>query len=217
MQRKAKAFHVKHADGYSSHISLSADKQTKLSEYVAKLYRWRSVTNLMSDKSFAEFWDRHAQDSFNLLLAFPEKRVWLDIGSGAGLPGIVIGLALLDVVGAQVHCIESDGRKCAFLRDVVHTLRLPVKIHQTRMEAVRREEVGDVEIVTARAFSTVATILTLAQPFLDTGALAILPRGRTGFAEVERIDKARYTITVSPNSKPSDGVMITVKNRDKNL
>jgi len=197
--------------------TLSPVKQQKLKQYVAHLDRWRSVTNLISEQSFAEIWDRHIEDVLWLQQNCLEKRLWLDIGSGAGLPGVVLGVVLSDVEGARIHCVESDGRKCAFLRSIVERLALPVKVHQARMEALDRSDFGAIEVVTARAFSSIPGILSLAQPFLASGAMLVLPRGKTGLAEVERIDQTRYSVKTTTNPEPGRGVIIFIKNRDREL
>ena len=76
--------------------------------FVALLDRWRRKTNLISNSTFASVWTRHIADSAQLLALAPHARRWVDMGSGAGFPGLVIAIQLADVPGAIVHCIESD-------------------------------------------------------------------------------------------------------------
>jgi 16S rRNA (guanine527-N7)-methyltransferase len=190
---------------------------SKLREYVQLLDRWKNVTNLVSYGSVDQVWKRHIEDSLRLQRYCPSARVWLDVGSGAGFPGLVIGVILSGVEGAKVHCVESDGRKCAFLRTAVQHLQIPVKVHHTRIESFSPSLAGDVEVVTARAFSSLESILNLTQPFLDRGAVAALPRGKSARKEVEALDLSRYTVSVMSNPHHSDGVILHIQNRDREL
>ena len=85
--------------------------------------RWRKTTNLIAESTFQSVWTRHIADSAQLLALAPDARRWVDMGSGAGFPGLVIAIQLAGVPGAVVHCIESDRRKCAFLREAVRAHR----------------------------------------------------------------------------------------------
>ena len=82
-----------------------------------------SKTNLIAESTFPSVWTRHIADSAQLLALAPGASRWVDMGSGAGFPGLVIAIQLADVPGAVVHCIESDQRKCAFLREAVRAHR----------------------------------------------------------------------------------------------
>ena len=98
--------------------------------------RWRKTTNLIAESTFASVWTRHIADSAQLLALAPGARRWVDMGSGAGFPGLVIAIQLADVPGAVVHCIESDQRKCAFLREAVRATGAAATIHPKRVEAI---------------------------------------------------------------------------------
>jgi 16S rRNA (guanine527-N7)-methyltransferase len=101
------------------------------------------------------------------------------MGSGAGFPGLVIAIQLADVPGAIVHCIESDGRKCAFLREAARATGAAAAIHPVRVEAIEPESLGTVDAVTARAFAPLPLTLKLARPWIERGAIAVFPRGES--------------------------------------
>ena len=193
--------------------TLSEQSVTRLRAYVELLDRWRKITNLISDRSFDEVWSRHIEDSLLLSKACPSARRWLDIGSGAGFPSIVLGVMLADHQGARIHCVESDGRKCAFLRTVATELRIPVKVHHARAESITAKDTGPIDALTARAFSTIDHILALGEDYLSQGAVAVLPRGKSSFHEVETLDAKRYAIDV--NSGPGGGAILTIRERGK--
>ena len=98
--------------------------------YVDLLARWRKTTNLISESTFASVWTRHIADSAQLLALAPGAIRWVDMGSGAGFPGLVIAIQLAGVPGAVVHCIESDQRKCAFLREAARATGAAATIHR---------------------------------------------------------------------------------------
>jgi len=185
----------------------------RLQNYVALLDKWRRITNLISDRSFDEVWSRHIEDSILVANACPTARRWLDIGSGAGFPGVVLGAILADQQDAKVHCVESDSRKCAFLRTVADELCIPIKVHNVRAEAITLTETGPIDALTARAFSTIDHILALGEDYLAKGAAAVLPRGKTYTREVETLDAKRYAIIVNPG--PGGGVILTIRERVK--
>lgn len=211
-------FHVKHeARALRISETLSEDVVCKLKKYVRLLARWNNVTNLTAADSFDRLWDRHIEDSIYIQKSCPTARLWLDVGSGAGFPAIVIASILSEADGARVHCVESDGRKCAFLRVVADRLKIPVKVHQARIETLSPDAAPRVEVVTARAFSSLRQTLTATKRYLDQGAIAILPRGRSALSEVVDLDSSGYTITIKPNPNHSDGVILHVENRDREL
>jgi 16S rRNA (guanine527-N7)-methyltransferase len=193
--------------------TLPARSVERLRAYVALLDKWRRITNLISDRSFNEVWSRHVEDSVLLWRACPLARTWLDIGSGAGFPGIVIAVILADHLDARIHCVESDSRKCAFLRTVATELRIPVKVHNLRAESITLGKTGPIDVLTARAFSTIDHILTLGENYLSQGSLAVLPRGKTSLHEVETLDANRYAISVS--SGLGGGAILTIRERVK--
>lgn len=196
---------------------LSESALHKLKEYVGLLERWKSVTNLTASESFDQIWNRHIEDSILLQRSRPDARVWLDVGSGAGFPGIVIGVILSEIDGGRVHCVESDGRKCAFLRAVALRLQIPVKVHQARIETLPADVAPNVEIVTARAFSSLQHILSVTKRYLDQGAIAVLPRGKSALKEVEALDTSGYIVKLTSNPNHGDGVILHIQNRDREL
>ena len=160
-------------------VSVSRETEERLDAFVALLDRWRHKTNLISNSTFASVWTRHIADSAQLIALAPEAKRWVDMGSGAGFPGLVIAIALADVPGATVHCIESDQRKCAFLREAARLTGAAAVIHPERVEAIAPESLGPVDAVTARAFAPLPLTLKLARPWIERGAVAVFPRGES--------------------------------------
>src|SRR5512146_1203098 len=132
-------------------VPVSRETEERLAVLVDLLDRWRRKTNLIADSTFASVWTRHIADSAQLLPLAPEARRWLDMGSGAGFPGLVIAIQLASVEGAIVHCVESNQRKCAFLSEAARLTGAASAIHPARVEAIEPERLGPVDAVTARA------------------------------------------------------------------
>ena len=102
---------------------VSRETTARLDRFVETLLDWQQRMNLIAPSTIPILWTRHVADSLQLLALAPTARVWADLGSGAGFPGLVIACALADTDGAQVHLIESNGKKAAFLREAVRAHR----------------------------------------------------------------------------------------------
>jgi len=187
------------------------DSLRKFHVFVDLISRWRNITNLMSEEGFQNVWERHILDSVYLQHLFPSYRNWLDLGTGAGFPGIVLGILLADDKYTQIHCVESDSRKCAFLRSVVQELHLPVKVHNIRANELSNIGIVNVEVVTARAFSSIESILQLSEDYMLSGAVLILPLGRTSMQAVEAVDLNRYKLTVDANPLAQGGMFVHIR------
>jgi 16S rRNA (guanine527-N7)-methyltransferase len=171
-------------------VPVSRETEDRLAIFVGLLDRWRQKTNLISNSTFATVWTRHIADSAQLSALAPDAKRWVDMGSGAGFPGLVIAIQLADVPGAVVHCIESDGRKCAFLREAVRATGAAAAIHPQRVEAIEPESLGTVDAVTARAFAPLPLTLELARPWMARGAIAVFPRGESAKDQIAALPEA---------------------------
>lgn len=145
--------------------AVSRETLERLQCYADLLIKWNKSINLVSRVSLDDLWRRHFLDSAQLVANFrpnPEVHapILVDLGSGAGFPGMV--LALLGV--KNVHLIESDQRKCVFLKEVARATQCDVTIHNARIEAVKA---FPADIVTARAFAPLPQLLSYAWPFLS--------------------------------------------------
>jgi 16S rRNA (guanine527-N7)-methyltransferase len=181
-------------------VPVSRETEARLAIFVDLLDRWRRKTNLIADSTFPSVWTRHIADCAQLLALAPNARRWVDMGSGAGFPGLVIAIQLADVPGAAVYCIESDSRKAAFLREAARTAGAAATIHPVRVEDVAPESLGPVDAVTARAFAPLPLTLKLARPWMERGAVAVFPRGESARDQIAALPEARgYAIETLPS------------------
>jgi 16S rRNA (guanine527-N7)-methyltransferase len=165
-------------------VPVSRETEQKLATFVELLARWRRVTNLIGEASFATVWTRHLADSAQLLALAPRAKHWVDLGSGAGFPGMVLAIQLADQPGATVHLVESDQRKCAFLREVARATGAAAQIHAVRIEAIAPEALMPVDAVTARALAPLPQLLDFAKVWIAHGAVGIFPRGKSTDAQL---------------------------------
>ena len=199
---------------FHSLISVSRETEERLSTFVQLLKRWQAVTNLVSKQTLKDVWTRHIADSAQLLDLSPQATRWVDIGSGAGFPGIVMAIRLIGIEDAMVHCIESDRRKCAFLREAVRATGAPAHIHAQRAETVRLIDTPGIQAVTARAFAPLASTIRLATPWLARGAAGFFPRGRSARKELESLGAIQdYSIQLFPSVVDRDSTIIAMRRK----
>jgi 16S rRNA (guanine527-N7)-methyltransferase len=150
---------------------VSRETLDRLDQVIATLDVWRQKSNLIGPKEWPQIWTRHVGDSWQLLDHIPEAARVVDLGSGAGFPGLMIAAAR---PSGQVTMVESVGKKCAFLRAAIEAAGLPASVHQGRVEAA---PAISAEFVTARAFAPMPELLDYAAPWLRKGAVGVFPKG----------------------------------------
>ncbi|MET0430463.1 MAG: 16S rRNA (guanine(527)-N(7))-methyltransferase RsmG [Microvirga sp.] len=178
---------------------VSRETSDRLACLVSELQRWQAVKNLVGRGTLDQAWSRHIDDSLQLFAYRGDARTWLDLGSGAGFPGLVVAIAGRDT-GLAVTLVESNARKCAFLRHVARLTETPVTIHDDRLEAVIPTLVGSTDIVSARALASLTQLLAWTAPLLETGTLGLFPKGRGLQSE---LTEARKTWTFAADILPS--------------
>jgi 16S rRNA (guanine527-N7)-methyltransferase len=164
--------------GFFEATGATATREADIEAFRSRLAAANETMNLVGASTLGEFWRRHFVDSAQLLWFAPDARVWADLGSGAGLPGLVLAILLKGRSGALVHLVESMGKRCRFLTEVVEALDLPAVVHHARAETLALS----VERVTARACAPLERLLAYAEPFFARGAEGLFLKG----AEVER-------------------------------
>jgi 16S rRNA (guanine527-N7)-methyltransferase len=184
----------------------------RLDLFVALLLDWQSRLNLIASSTRESVWTRHVADSLQLLAQAPEARVWVDLGSGGGFPGFVIACALADEMTAQVHLVESNGKKAAFLREAVRITNAPAEIHAVRIEDFVNKYRESPQIVTARALAPLEQLLTSAYPLLKRGALGLFPKGQNVDAELTAAAKCwKIQATLAPSVTEDKARIVVVR------
>jgi 16S rRNA (guanine527-N7)-methyltransferase len=169
---------------------VSRETAQRLDRLVELLLDWQQRTNLVANSTLATVWSRHVADSLQLVDLAPGARRWVDLGSGAGFPGLVIACAVAGQAETEVHLVESNGKKAAFLRDAVRHSGAAAIVHAVRIEDFVKNFKGPADVVTARALAPLDELLPLAAPLLKTGVKGLFPKGQD--VEVELTKAAKY-------------------------
>ena len=164
----------------------------RLDRYVALLLEWQAKTNLVAPSTLPHLWTRHIADSLQLLDLAPSAKVWLDLGSGGGFPGVVLACALAETPGAKVHLVERNAKKAAFLREAVRVTSAAATVHLAEIgDSVER--IGShVDCVTARALAPLHQLIGFAEPYVSDGAKALFLKGQD--VEAELTEATKYWI-----------------------
>jgi 16S rRNA (guanine527-N7)-methyltransferase len=181
-------------------VPVSRETAERFDCIVAELVRWQAVKNLVGASTLSTVWTRHVADSAQLLALVPGARRWIDLGAGAGFPGLIIAAMLADVSGADIHLVESNARKAAFLRETARRISLPVVVHTDRIESVTPRLSIDFDAVSARALAPLPQLLDLSSELLKKGAVGVFPKGRNGEAE---LTEASQSWIVDASAVPS--------------
>jgi len=160
-----------------------------LKSYETMVEKWQSRINLVANSTLGELWHRHILDSAQLWpLAKCSQRgaiSWVDFGSGGGFPGLVMAIFMKEVARGHVILVESNGKKAAFLRQVVAELHLPATILNRRIEECYHM-IPVADIITARALAPLPHLFTLIFPYFAPYTTALLPKGRASIQEMEQ-------------------------------
>lgn len=173
---------------FTAATGVSRETMDRLRLYAALLAKWQKAINLIGRATEAEIWHRHFLDSAQIASLLPVGPGLVDLGSGAGFPGAV--LAAMGV--KDVHLIESDSRKCAFLHELDRQLSLGMTIHKARIESVVPWKASG---VTSRALAPLPKLLALAFPFVGSDTVAVFLKGESADEELTEASKA-WNMTV---------------------
>lgn len=191
---------------------VSRETLARLDVFVDSLLAWNAHTNLIGASTVPHLWTRHIADSLQLLDLAPNARVWVDLGSGAGFPGLVIACALADTPGARVHLVESTGKKATFLREAARLTGAPAVVHAERIERFVEVFSGPVDVVTARALAPLKLLLDQSVSLLKTGALGLFPKGQDVDAELTEATKYwNIKVNLAPSRTDSKGRIVVVQ------
>jgi len=199
-------------DGFAKLVPVSRETLARLEAYVALLVAWNRRINLVGATTMGDPWRRHVLDSAQLLPFMPSgARTLVDLGSGAGLPGLV--LAILGV--PDVHLVESDQRKAAFLREAARISAAPVTIH-----AQRAERLGSLvaDVVTARALAPLPDLLDIAERFLSNHSICLFLKGKGAGDEVaEAAKRWQFTARLEPSRSDRMGAIVRLDQVSRRL
>jgi 16S rRNA (guanine527-N7)-methyltransferase len=167
--------------------NVSRESLDRLERYVELLLTWQKRINLIGPATVQSIWERHILDSLQVLPLMPKScSVIAELGSGAGIPGLVLAIA----GDVEVHLYESNGKKSAFLREAIRHIGANATVHTVRLETLRTEKaVPKVDCVVARALAPLPLLLEYAEPFLSSGAVGLFHKGQDVDLELTQATK----------------------------
>jgi 16S rRNA (guanine527-N7)-methyltransferase len=173
------------------------------------LREWNERLNLVSDASMADVWRRHIWDSAQLIPMIPRgTKTIVDLGSGAGFPGLVLAILLADRPGITVHLVESIQKKCRFLEAVIAATGAPAQVHNMRAEDLKGLKA---DVVTARALAPLNPLFRLAHPFFHRRTTGLFLKGRALNDELTAATKSWHlTATPIPSRSDPSGFVLRV-------
>ena len=179
-----------------------------LERFIARLTEANAVMNLIGPDTLPDVWNRHIWDSAQLLEHAPVAQSWADLGAGAGFPGIVLAIMLKTQPKSHVWLIDSLGKRCRFLQEVVDSLSLRATVLNGRAE----DNAVTVEVVTARAVAPMEKLLGYAQPYLQRGATGLFLKGEKAEAEVAEARKVwQFKSNLSISRSDPRGRIVSVR------
>jgi 16S rRNA (guanine527-N7)-methyltransferase len=175
---------------------VSRETEARLDRYLGLLREWQAKTNLVAPSTLPQLWTRHVSDSLQLLDLAPDAKVWVDLGSGGGFPGIVLACALADKPGTQIHLVERNAKKAAFLREACRVTGSHGVVHLSEIGDIVEKWSGPVDCVTARALAPLHQLIGFAEPLVNKGATALFLKGQD--VEAELTESTKYW-NIKPN------------------
>jgi 16S rRNA (guanine527-N7)-methyltransferase len=198
-------------DPFLAERNVSRETEDRLLVFVDLLGKWTQKINLISKSTASDIWRRHILDSVQIYDFAPNKfSLWLDIGSGGGLPGVVVAaLAAQFEPGARIVMIESDQRKAAFLRTALRELGLGGDVLANRIDAMA--PMG-ADVLSARALAPLDQLLALTERHLKPGGTAIFPKGKTVDQEIaDASTNWLFQIEKHASMTDADARILTIK------
>lgn len=182
-----------------------AEQAEKLQIYVDTLLKWQKAINLVGPATLKDPWRRHILDSAQIKEDIPSGAKVVDLGSGAGFPGLVLAM----LIDADIHLVESDQRKGAFLREVARLTDTQLTIHTARLEDL--DELN-ADIVTARALAPLERLLPWVSRHLKSGGKAMLFKG-AGVDEELTLACKNWTMNMvkKPSQSDPDATILVVE------
>lgn len=193
---------------FQKSTAVSRETLDALEAYAALLIKWQSRINLVGPRTIPDLWNRHFYDSAQLLPLIPDSAHRLvDIGTGGGFPGLVLAI----LTSLEVHLIESDQRKCAFLREAARVTGVSqrVTVHTKRVETVVMKEV---DVVSSRALAPLTDLLSLSEGLWNPETIGLFLKGKRYKEELTALKYAWYiNYDAFPSATDPESVMLKIR------
>ncbi len=201
-------------DEFQARFGITREIREKLEIYETLLKRWQKTINLVAPSTLNEIWHRHFADSAQLWpYRPPNAKVWIDLGSGAGFPGLVLAIMASEIGGTSHILVESDSRKASFLREVARATGVAVDILCMRIENPETHaKIGVADCVTARALAPLSRLVEIAAPYFVSSTLGMFLKGRDVATEIENAAQDwQFAFELIPSVTEEGGRVVLLK------
>lgn len=200
-------------DEFAAAFVVSRETLARLEAFAALLAKWNPSINLVSPRDIPDLWRRHVLDSAQLLPLLPHpppgrQRRIVDLGSGAGFPGLILA-----ILGAgEVHLIESDGRKCAFLAEAIRLTGATATVHNIRIELVPEKLPSlRADVIVARGLASLDKLIGFSVPLIEKGGICLFLKGGSLASELTLAEKNWHMQVEQLPSRTSEaGVILRI-------
>lgn len=194
-------------DFIHKHFNVSRETYERLKIYQELLVKWQAKINLVGPDTIHDVWQRHFIDSLQLLPLIQDKSFRaVDMGSGAGFPGMVMAIAGM----SDLHLIESDTKKTIFLKEVARVTATHIHIHNKRIEGV---DINNVQLVFSRACASLSQLFSYSQKYVSRETICIFHKGKNYQKELlDSGDEWLFDYSVHPSITDVQGGILQVKN-----
>ena len=194
---------------FAAQNNVSRETIERLEIYHALLLKWNKKINLVAPNSLENAWSRHFLDSAQLFQFAPPAGHWADIGSGGGFPGAVVGIMAMEVSGLKVTLVESDQRKCAFLRTVARETEANFTVLTSRIEQAAPL---NADVLSARALTSRTSLLEFAETHLSPNGSALFLKGKRAQHEVsEALEQWAFGCETLQSETDSEAVVLKIR------
>lgn len=185
----------------------------RLETFAALLAEWQKTHNLVGPDALDRLWTRHIEDSLQLADMAPEAHHWIDLGSGAGFPGLVVAIARCDDSDLRVTLVESNQKKSAFLRTAIRATGAPARVFAGRIEDYEAAQPDPADVISARALAPFTDLCRLVFPLMRSETRLFLLKGQDFVHEEQVAAKSwSYDLLTLPSVTDRSGRIITVTN-----
>lgn len=194
---------------------VSRETRERLEIYAELLSRWNRRINLVSPATINDLWTRHISDSIQLAALAPETaRTWIDLGSGAGLPGLIVAAARQSANPLErMVVVDSDSRKCAFMSEAARAMNIAVEVRAQRLGSRASAKVAEpFDIISARALAPLPLLLDYAGPFIGKSTICLFPKGKTRNGEIAEAQRSWHMkLEEIPSVSDPSGAILRIR------
>lgn len=166
--------------------SVSRETQQRLEHFAALFSKWARTINLVAPSTLDELWNRHIADSAQIFQLSPQPQQWVDLGSGGGFPGVITAILLAELGDGWVNLVESNQKKCAFLRVALNETGARGSVHPMRIDAAHAI-IPTADAISARALAELDMLLELSEPWMNGNPTkAFFHKGRDYASEIAK-------------------------------